>query len=263
MEKRKNQKILMWKNQQGNVNFARRYLKSLQFLIIYPILKSVSCFTVQDWRISGGNTEDKERKFTEKKKALKENWNKKKKKYDSNPEVRQKKKEYYELKKELKKRKKQENISTAIKGLKINSFEDLRRKHRRQRKLEQKRKKYNSNPETRQKKKEHHQLKRELNKKKKQENIALAIKGLNINSKSEEPEDPEVKELDMHQCEFCRKKYEVFSILSHISNSEECKLFYGPRLVDLRREHRRMRKRGYRTKNGTEKELKQQRNRYN
>ena len=46
-----------------------------------------------------------------------------------------------------------------------------------------------------------------------------------------------------------------------ISNKEECKLFYGSRLEEAVKEHARQRKQFYRQKDGTEKELAQQRER--
>ena len=97
---------------------------------------------------------------------------------------------------------------------------------------------------------------------KKQEDVSLAVKGLNINGKENQTEDANLKKSQM-QCEFCRKIFHLSSALVHIANTEACKIFYGARLEELKKSHRMQRKRFYREEDGNEKELKQKRERYN
>merc|ERR1712228_733315 len=127
--------------------------------------------------------------------------------------------------------------------------------------LKLEREKYANDLEKKAKKKELYQKQKESKQMKRQENLSLASKGLNCNSKTEEPEDPEIKDSEM-QCEFCRKQFDLSSILKHIANTEECRLFYGPRLEQLKKEYRRQRKEFYRKEDGIEKELKKQREKY-
>ena len=121
---------------------------------------------------------------------------------------------------------------------------------------------YNKNPLTLKHREERAKLQKEARQRKKQENIALAKKGLNWLAKENEPEDPRVKESEM-QCEFCRMIFPLSSILIHISNTEECKLFYGARLEDLKKSHKMQRMRFYREEEGIELELIKQKRRYN
>ena len=83
---------------------------------------------------------------------------------------------------------------------------------------------------------------------------------MNCNAKKNEPND-ETKKYEI-QCEFCRKKYDLTSILKHIGANEACKLYYGPRYEEWKKNHKRLKMSFYRHIEGTEKELDQQRKRY-
>lgn len=64
------------------------------------------------------------------------------------------------------------------------------------------------------------------------------------------------------QCLFCSKSFEYTSILKHIGNTDLCKAFYGPKFEKMKTRHARIRKRIYREENGTNEELKKQRENY-
>ena len=40
----------------------------------------------------------------------------------------------------------------------------------------------------------------------------------------------------------CKKKFDLASILIHITRSEECEIFYGPRFNEMKEEHKSQRK---------------------
>ena len=111
------------------------------------------------------------------------------------------------------------------------------------------------------KRKELHQKERDIKERKKQENIALALKGLNCKGRKEEPGNDNSGDSEM-QCGFCLEVFDLAVVLRHIARTEACKIFYGPRFEEMKREHRRQRKEFQRKENGTKKELDQQRQRY-
>ena len=109
---------------------------------------------------------------------------------------------------------------------------------------------------------ENQRKRREQEKEKKQEKTPLTSKGLNCDGKKEECKDYEtIRKQEKMTCGCCKKRFDLASIYKHVANKEECKLFYGPRLEEAVKEHARQRKQFYRQKDGTEKELAQQRER--
>ena len=111
--------------------------------------------------------------------------------------------------------------------------------------LKEQRKKYAKNFKLKEKNKQIWQRQKEINQMKKKELISLASKGLNINGKRWESEDETIKKSDA-QCEFCRDKYDILSILKHIGNSEACKIYYGPRYEEWKKEHKKIKMRIHR-----------------
>ena len=108
-----------------------------------------------------------------------------------------------------------------------------------------------------------------LNQKRKEANairskklLDLASKGLDCNGVAKE----EIIEDDLDeykaQCGFCKDIFDIWSILKHIGNTEPCKIFYGPGFKEWKKDHKKKRMRYYREKNGTKKELEQQRKSY-
>ena len=63
-------------------------------------------------------------------------------------------------------------------------------------------------------------------------------------------------------CENCDKKLLQSSLLKHISHSEECKSFYGPRFEEMKQKKTRNKKRKSRQKLGIQQELKKQKESY-
>ena len=109
---------------------------------------------------------------------------------------------------------------------------------------------------------ENQRKRREQEKDKKQEKISLPSKGLNCDGEKKESKDYEtIRKEEKMTCGFCKKIFDLTSIYKHVANKEECKLFYGPRLEEAIKEHAKQRKKLHRQKDGTEKELAQQRER--
>ena len=127
--------------------------------------------------------------------------------------------------------------------------------------MKEKREKYAKNFKLKEKNKLIWKKQQEKNQTKKQELLALASKGLNINGKKEEEEDEVIEKSDA-KCRFCRKQYDILSILKHIGNSEPCKIYYGSEFEEWKKEQRMLNKRFHRKEFGTKKELEQQRKRY-
>ena len=50
--------------------------------------------------------------------------------------------------------------------------------------------------------------------------------------------------------------------MKHIGNTEECKIFYGPRFEEMKKWHKTLRMRSYRKEDGIKKELEQQKKNY-
>ena len=127
--------------------------------------------------------------------------------------------------------------------------------------LKDQREKYAKNFKLKDKNKLVWQKQKEINQKKKQERLSLASKGLNINGKEWESDDEGLKKSE-GQCEFCREKFDILTILKHIGNSEACKIYYGPRYEEWKKEHKNIKMRIHREEFGIKKELEQQRKRY-
>ena len=79
-------------------------------------------------------------------------------------------------------------------------------------------------------------------------------------------EDNVVQEETRIPCEKCQRIFLPNSILMHITKSEKCKKFYGPRFDEMKKEQKRERdrkkKQRRRNRNGTKEELKRQRDSY-
>ena len=60
------------------------------------------------------------------------------------------------------------------------------------------------------------------------------------NQSGDETDDPDIEDTK-RQCKFCRKILDVTSYLPHIANKEECRIFYGSRLEDLKKKHKSQR----------------------
>ena len=63
-------------------------------------------------------------------------------------------------------------------------------------------------------------------------------------------------------CEYCNKKVSDTTILRHISQSKDCKSYYGPRFDQQKRDDNKERVRKFRKQHGTKKELDQQKKAY-
>ena len=99
---------------------------------------------------------------------------------------------------------------------------------------------------------------KEINQRRKEENLSLASKGLDCNGEKVDLENDDTEESEV-LCKFCKQRFESASILKHIGNNEECKLFYGPRFEAMKKDHKRQRMQWQREEKGTEKELEKQR----
>ena len=63
--------------------------------------------------------------------------------------------------------------------------------------------------------------------------MILAAKGASIDQSNSG--NTLVSEL---QCEFCKKEYDLVSILKHIAKNEPCKLFYGSRFDKMKKAYK-------------------------
>ena len=104
------------------------------------------------------------------------------------------------------------------------------------------------------------QKEKEANQRERQENIDLALKGLNINGKEWESEDDESTESEA-QCGFCSEMFSWNSILKHIGRNEACKIFCSG-FENWKKGHKKIKMRHFRKEFGNKEELAQQRKRY-
>ena len=72
-------------------------------------------------------------------------------------------------------------------------------------------------------------------------------------TEEEKQEESDIKN-DPWSCEYCKKSFEPGSFLKHVGKSKDCKFFYGTRFDDMKRDHRRQRKRLQRKAEKEEKE---------
>ena len=63
-------------------------------------------------------------------------------------------------------------------------------------------------------------------------------------------------------CEFCEKEYTEKTIIMHISKSNQCKLHYGSRFLEMKRTKNKEKVQNWRQVHGKEKELSRQRELY-
>ena len=95
---------------------------------------------------------------------------------------------------------------------------------------------------------------KEINQRRKEENLSLASKGLDCNGEKVDLENDDTEESEV-LCKFCKQRFESASILKHIGNNEECKLFYGPRFEAMKKDHKRQRMQCKGKKRGLKKNL--------
>ena len=64
------------------------------------------------------------------------------------------------------------------------------------------------------------------------------------------------------ECEFCKKSFTKATILKHIASSHLCKMHYGPRFLEMKRQKVKEKKQKWRQVHGKEKELRRKRELY-
>ena len=64
-------------------------------------------------------------------------------------------------------------------------------------------------------------------------------------------------------CEFCKQSFDQTRILRHIGQSESCKIFYGPRFIEMKKKKGREKVQKHRRKNSaTSEQLQKRKDKY-